>query len=437
MRDRIWKPVLCALMAASLSICMFQGFNLDHHSISDNLPVTFLLSLVLELILTVFSYNRRSILTGIPVILGVAVVFFISLNVRGITIHDELSSPSVIYIYMIVLFITSVIVFLLGSSRAGTAVLFALGIYLIGGLKYLEFDSRVLYLILFVVSAMMEFAFLEYHNSAMESVLYRPDFTRFGMSSGALAAVTLGLAALMFFAVIVPFDPGAKNITLLTKHIAIENLKVTGIMDQYPVEDPNLHTDQTEETSQQQKEENENSEAKASSGDSALNAENDQAGESSLGSGQEEKGKAITYTRNINVPLLITILILLIAAASVLLKLLYRRLWLNHVRKKAPEEQIRILYLGLLKKFRRLGIERRPEDTPSVFATRNKRQLKLFASGKADFTRLTGLFLRVRYGQYRASQRDCRDFYKVYEDFYKHSRSYLGNLKYARKFFLL
>ena len=256
-----------------------------------------------------------------------------------------------------------------------------------------------------------------------------------------MTAATLGLAALMFFAIIAPIDPDAKNITLLTKHIALENLKVTGIMNQYPVEDPNLQTDQTDVSKQEQKMENENSEVQAKSGDSSSASDNsdqeDNSSGSNAGNGQKEKGTAITYLRNINVPLLLAILALLIILASIGLKLLYRRLWLKKVKQKPPEEQIQILYLGLLKKFRHLGMERRPEDTPSVYASRNKRLLKSFTSGKTDFTRLTGLFLRVRYGQFRASQRDCRDFYKVYEEFYKNSRSYLGNLKYVRKFFLL
>ena len=149
MKDRIWKPVLCALMAAALSICMFQGFNLDEHAVSDNLPLTFLLALVMELLMTVFSYSRRSIIAGVVVMTGAAAVFFIILMAGNVTIRDELSSPSVIYIYVIVLYLTSIAVYLLGSSRIGTAVLFALGIYLIAGLKYLEFESRPLYLILF------------------------------------------------------------------------------------------------------------------------------------------------------------------------------------------------------------------------------------------------------------------------------------------------
>ena len=417
---------------------MFQGFNLDHHSISDNLPLTFLFSLLLELILTIFSYNRRSIITGISVMVAIVAVFFISLNVREITIRDELSDPTVIYIYIIVLFVTSVLVYLLASTRIGTAVLFIMGIYLIAGLKYLEFESRILYLILFAGAAIMEFAFLEYNKSAMESVMYRPDFTRFGVSSGALAVSALGIASLLFFAIIVPAHPGARDLTLLTKHIAIENLKVTGIMDQYPVEDPNLHTEKTEESLQNQKTENEDSEANAESSDNSSNGEDeDLSGTSSPGGGQEEKGNAITYWRTVNKPLLALILILVIVVTAVLLKILYRRLWMKKVKEKTPEEQILLLYRGLLKKFRHLGIEQRPEDTPSVYAARNKRKLKSFTSGKSDFTRLTGFFLCVRYGQFRASERDCREFYRVYEDFYKNSRSYLGNLKYIRKFFLL
>ena len=430
-------------MASSLSICMFQGFNLDQHSISDNLPVTFLLSLVICLILTVFSYNRRSIVTGAVVMTGASIFFFLFLMIRGITIRDELASPTVIYIYIIILYVTSIAVYLLGSARAGTAVLFAMGSYLIAGLKYLEFESRILYLVLFAAAAIMEFAFLEYYRSALKSVLYRPDFTRFGLSSSALAAAALGIAALLFFAVIVPMNPGAKDITLLTKHIAIENLQVTGIMDQYPVEDPELHTDLTDESAGRQKAKDEggsqNTENGAENSDQSLeggNADNG-SGAGNRGNGRETAGTAITYQRNINKPALFIILVLALMVASVMIKLLQRRLWMKRIRKKAPEEQIVMLYLGLLNKFRYLGMERRPEDTPSVYAARHRRQLKFLMPGKTDFSRMTGLFLRIRYGQFHASERDCREFYRVYRDFYRNSRAYLGNLRYAGKFFFL
>ena len=443
MKDRIWKPVLCALMAAALSICMFQGFNLDEHAISDSLPLTSLLALVMELLMTVFSYNRRSIIAGVAVMTGAAAVFFITLMAGNVTIRDELSSPSVIYIYVIVLYLASIAVYLLGSSRIGTAVLFALGVYLIAGLKYLEFESRPLYLILFAAAAIVEFAFLEYNKSALESVMYRPDFTRFGISSSAMAAAALGIAAVMFFTIIVPIHPGARDIRLLTQHIAIENLKVTGIMDQYPVEDPDLTTDRKDESRQEEKTEDASAGAEALAGDSrasgndAGSGEENSGGSADQGNGQEEGGAAVSYQRHINKPLLVLISTLIAVVLAISLKLLQRRLWMRKVREKTPSEQVRLLYLGLLKKFHRLGFGRRPEDTPSAYAARNKRQMKVFIPEKTDFTYLTGIFLRVRYGQFEAEQKDCEAFYKIYDDFYKNCRTYTGKLKYLKQFFFL
>ena len=439
-KDHIWNIILCAVMSGSIIVCACQGFNLDAHAISDSLIAAILLSAVCQMLLTLSAYNRKTIIAGVIGALILAGAFMILLNIRNVDIVDEIDSSTVIYIYPIILYIANILVFLPAQFRIGTAVLFILGTLVIGGLYYLEFDSSLLWLILFLMACICQFILLEYRANALQSVQYEPAFQKTGALGTGMTAAALILSLIVFFGIIHPLHPGAKDLTLLTQHIGIESLNVTGIMDDYPVVDPDLYSTNIDDSEQDEVDEDADSESELQEGedqDSSDETDGSSSDENATGSGEERTAQAITYEKVVHtLPRLILSAVLLFALL-IGGKLLYRSLWLKKISERSAEEQIRLLYQNFLKKFSRVGVGRIPSDSVRVFLSKNEETLERYSKGSTDFRTLTGVFERVKYGNESATKEECAAFHVYYRSFYKNCREILGTLNYARKFFFL
>ena len=440
MKDQIWSIVFGALMAGALCLSAFQGFNLDQHALSDNLPGCLLIAALFMTALTVCGFDRRTIIGGVVGFPLLAAIFLLILNARNVHIVDELDSPTVGYIFPIVFFTVSVIVFLLSRSRIGSAVLFVLGSLMAGGLHYLEFDASPLWMGLFLAGCLGQFVLLEYRKNARASVQYAPAFGKTGALTAGTNAAAMLLAVLFFLLIIHPLHPGAKDLTLLTQHVGLENLYKMGIMDDYPVQDPDLQSDQIDDTEQEEFAEDPQSSMENDAGtqNAPEESENGSSSDASAaGSGQTQEATPISYEHTVHYFPLALLLLLFLLAASVLGKIGYRRHWLRRVSGMSGPEQIEQLYLSLLKKFGRVGLERLPSDSARVYVQKNEDRLVSFTGEGPDFHHLTDVFERVKYGQAEVSEQDCLDFQNFYNGFYKKCRETLGNLRYAKIFFFI
>jgi hypothetical protein len=438
MKDRLWEIIFCSVMTGALALCMFQGFNLDEYAISDGLLPTVLLAGVLTVVLAMCGYNRRSIVAGALGLAGVAGLFLLYLNAREIDIVDELDSPTVIYIYPIVLFLTGVIVWLLGRTRPGTAVLFIAGTWIIIGLEYLEFEQKLPAFVLFLVCCAGQYVQLNYRCNARKSVQYTPAFLKNGAETTVMSAAAVGMAALLVLFLIIPLNLPVKDLTLLTRHIAIERLQVAGIVDTYPQEDPNQTTNETNNDNPEKTAEDENSDTNSTENPQIQQEENNNGGTNdSAGNGEDREAGAIRYNSEILWWLVIPLLVLLIIAAIILLKLLQRRRWYRRVLEQGERDQVETLYVELLRRFGVLGVRRRPEDSPLAFVKKNRRRLNGFFRNHVSLEELTSIYMKVRYGGFEPGERECRKFRTVYENFYKNCRGMTGNVRYLRYFLFL
>lgn len=435
MKDRIWKWIFCSVMAGALSLCMFQGFDLDAHPLSDQLPAAIAFSALLQLVLIAFGYRKPTILAGIATSIGVAILFLIFLKVRGIDIVDELDSPTVIYIYPIVLFLTSLVVHLLSSVRAGLPVLFVVGTWLISALKYLEYEKKPLCLILFMVCCIGQFIQLNYQKNAMESIQYEPAFLQSGATSVLSVLLACGLSALLFLAVIVPLHPAVRDLTLLTQHIAIEQLQAVGIVTDDLVENPEETTDETNPDEKEKNREDPDSDAAHNEKMDRENA--GQNASSGAGGSSRTDGKAIRHYRVIPWFVLLPLFILAAVAGIIFLRFCLRKRRMDRILRMENGRKVESLYLELLRRFAILGFGRRPEDTPYRYAEKNRRSLEPFFRKKASLEELTDLYVRVRYGGHEATDGECRKFLPVYRDFYLTCRMMQGNLKYYLRYFFI
>lgn len=434
MKDRIWKWIFCSVMAGALSLCMFQGFDLDAHALSDQLPAAIAFSALLQIVLIAFGYRKPTILAGIATLIGCAVLFLVLLKVRGIDIVDELDSPTVIYIYPIVLFLTNVVVHLLSSVRVGLPILFVVGTWLISALKYLEYEKKPLCLILFMICCIGQFIQLNYQKNAMESIQYEPAFLQSGATSVLSVLLACGLSALLFLAVIVPLHPAVRDLTLLTQHIAIEQLQAAGIVTDDLVENPEETTDETDPDEQEKNREDPDSDAKKNE-----NPEKENAGKRASGAGGSSRtaGKAIRHYRVIPWFVLLPVFAVAAIIGIIFLRFHMRKRRLNRILRMENRRKVESLYLELLRRFAILGFGRRPEDTPYRYAEKNHRSLDPFFRKKASLEELTDLYVRVRYGGHEATDEECRKFLPVYRDFYLTCRMMQGNLKYYLRYFFV
>ncbi len=424
-------------MTAALSVSMFQGFNLDAYSFSDRLLPALCIAGLLQAVFLICSYSKKTIAlgtAGMTAALTAAVLWMRSLE---LSIVDEIGSDTVIYIYPIVLFLSSVYVWLLSSARWGIAVLFPTGVVIMTALKYLEFDGIPVCFVLFQLACAAQLILLNYQKSAVTSDIVTPAFFRCGLTAVCSAALALAVSAGIYGAVIHPLGPPVRELHLLTKHIAVQSLDFIGIADDYPVTDLQERSNQTKEDSSvtsAPEEEAENTPENPDGNDDQKSQENALDGH---GSGEEKEATAIRYHKNKYTVLWYILSVIFLLCLLFGGKLLQRRLWFKKAAGQSAGIQVEMFYLYFIDKLKIMGMERMPDDSPYIYAEKNAEKLKRFAADHTSFEELTDIFVRVRYGRYEARPEDCRRFQEFYREFHKNCRIAAGRAGYVRKFFFL
>lgn len=434
----VWEYLMCIAAASMLLLNAAQGFYIPD-ALADNVPLAIALCAVLLLLFFLGGYNRTTMVLIPCVTGGLVVAAFLLLRGQGVDIVDQPGSGTAYYIYWFALVVICILVYLGTRFRLGVVLLFLAGCTVQGVLQFLDYLVLSWAGIVFAGSCILLFLLRQYRCQAMNSSTAQPDFFGFFRAGLAMVLAAAVICVGVFFAVIRPLAPPTMELKFLEQYLAFNILEHTGISSSYTIPDMDRTTDQqddtlsgTEETIEGDTPTDEESDSDAAAGNDFedLNQPEALTGTTPL--------SAVSYTVTpvSRIFLLLLAAVLLVVLPPVL-RVRLRKRRMRQMETMAPAAQIQALYHFYLKKFQRLGLKKRPGETPFEFAARSSQPLERFLSGSCGLETLTNAYVRSRYGMDTPSDALCAQCREIYDIFLKNCKQQLGFIRYIRKFYVL
>ena len=413
--------LLCAIMTFAITITVFAGFNATD---ADRGKTGFLI--IGTLILTVFwflvFYSRKTIIIGVIAVVAALIVIMIAASANGVNLFADHAENA--YLKYILLIVASFGVVILSRFRLGSILLFPCGIFLIALIEFMYSNKMVFSLLLFMCAAGMMIIYRNYMTNILHSVTVKIAPGRSVLMSLIMVVLVTAIAGGVFFAVVRPLNPPARDVEILTKYMSLDVLEKLGVADVRTIHDleENANNNQKEDMTVEKNTDNEDQQ----------NQDNGKAKSKS----QIEREEWIKYHRD----LLITgipILIAAIIAAVILLRLWFRKRKYQKMKDMDLEHRIPAFYQYFLNCFRHVGIRRRPDETPYEFAARARAQTRDFDVGGVGIEALTETYVAVRYGLREITNEELDGYDVYYKHIFQSCRKRLGVMKYIVHFFAL
>lgn len=418
LRNHMADGVLCLCAGVGLCFSVYAGFVLEPPW-DGNLLAACALGAVVQLLMLVFSYSRR--LTGAGIAAAVAAGVLAVLLVRKNRLLADGASNSAVVFFLVTVLIMA-LVFLLGRTRWGAAVLFLLGVLVGAGSQFLQFPAPAWSLPLFTCSAAVLFLCRCYAVSARRAELGGTHLAAYLRQAGLLCLAALVLAAGLYQGVIAPLEPPTQDLRLIQTLKSMEWLRVLGVSSVQTMLD-------TEQTSDQPPDQSETHEEQTKQEAPDQQPEADP--EESAHSGAVEQASAIRYREEARrVLLLAALAVLLILAALAALCPFLRWLWRRRLRGCSDEEACLRYYRFFLSRLGRAGIRRRKEQTLREFTAERAYDLQAYEAEGVTFEALTAVYERLQYGGGAVSQEEVQQFVCFYRHFYENLRRELGAVRY-------
>lgn len=436
-RTRMPEFILCVLISFALCTAVFRGFYISEQ-LQGNHAVTAGALTVLALLCYAGGYSRKSIFAAAGAGIAAAVAVLLLLQSRydmSDGFRDTESNP---YLYVIIMIVTALAVYFLTRTRTGTGILFAAGAFTMAALQFLYETVPLYVVILFLLSCGIMYIFKNYQKNVLASETVKTAFGRTFAISAAVCLVILLVAGGVFYGIVKPLDPPAKELKLITNYKALEVLEKTGIADIHTIFDSDELTDNTDDEEKDSNDTGEESDDSEGDNEARENdARKNRNVPSALDPSKNPLLYAIRYKYNIRPWMVFIPLLLLLVIAAVLLKLYMRKRWLKKTLMKPVNQQITDMYHYYLKRFGRMGIKRRIGETPYEFAENNRNSIQIFRTDASDFGTLTDIFVRAKYGVEEIPEEDHKRYLDFHKMFYKCCMKHLGRFKYILNFFRL
>lgn len=443
LKDSIWDFLLVALASVALSYTLLDSFYID--PALQYSPLAAVTSVVLVAVLFVIAFNRKSTKLGIIAYIVLCIVLL------GVGVATSGDSPLVdsesSHVYLaLVLVLTPTLVFLLSRKRGLTAVLFIAGVAICAWIQFFYERYELAWDLLFVFSSLALIIYKNFQLSARTATSVRSvSFPAgFGVAAGSVLACG-AVAALVWFAIIAPLNPGALQIKLITEYKALETVQVQGTSKTYEVPNMDMTSNRTNDDERTTDDMQISDDGRPTPANFKSNAQsNDDNKDSSgsfLGIDTDSLQKTFDFQNNTRQAVTALLLLLLIPIA-IIAYFVGRRLWrrrrLNKIQQSAPSEQVEQLYRFLIGRLGKVGIAVPTGATASEFARNNESALEAYnREAGVSFTDLTDSFVRVSYGKGDASEEEAQGFASFYKCFWKAARKQLGAFRYFLRSFRL
>ena len=438
MKSCIWELLLCILISASMSLIIFNGFYIAE-KLQTNYGLLILIVCVTTSLCVIGAYNKKSIViatcTG-AAILAAAVVIVHKMGIEENLFHDTESSPG---IYFLILILTSLAVFFLCRTKAGTGILFVLGAFIASFIEFLYETADVWMLLVFLCSSGAMYIYKGYQKNILVTDTVKTDFAKTFMTSAIICLLVVALSSGIFYGVVKPLDPPERELKLITKYMALEVLEKMGVADTHIINDS---PDSTDNVNNNENDSNKKGDKEdKTKGDKKKQEDKDKKDKKNNPTKLDELFNqlfyAIKYAASIVTSVFIIPIIILLIAAAVLIKLLLRKRWFKKLLMHDERYQIIALYQFYIKKLHKFKIHKAPEETPYEFAERADVYLQDFRVDDITFAELTRIYVKARYSQLDIESDEYQSYLLFHKMFYKNCREHLGTFKYILKFFTL
>ena len=441
MRSRLVEVALLTAASAALFSTVVYGFHVDDE-LRALWPAIIGLPLVLNLYFTAISYTPRSVIGGaIGFTVGFGAVAAIVSSVCGHAFfYDEYGNTG---FYLLLGTVTTLLGFLMTRRKALMFVYAVGGCFTCGLIQFLYMNNLVFQAVVFIVSAVA--LCIVCSNRLQDKRIASGDVKRWQylVCGLGVACAAVALASAVFMLVVVPLDPPAREIKLVTEYYALETVHVRGEKRVEHQEDDSLVSDSLKD------------------GDKLTNLENGQTQEvyggqsGDVGVGDSnttdpgskdyntsvfgDSTSAIDYFHELSRLLYVVPVLLLVVLAAFLVKLLLRRRRFRAMCALPARSSIAAFYRFFSERLPLLGIMRNESSTPFEHARSISNAVGLLernAEG-ATFMKLTQAYCSCMYGKCEPSDEELDCCKKLYRVFYGNARKLIGPARYFRRFFRL
>lgn len=220
--------ILCMTLLVSLDWNLVQSFDLPQTMCTDLTRIIFT-DLPVVTALFAVSYSRRTLKTGIPLLIAAGVMALLLSIQNGVSLLESDDADANAGLFYLILIVTAVIVCPLSRQPAGAAFIGVFGSLANGWFAILKYPFSNLAFLVFLLSAAMLFMLAQY-NWTMRSVSsVQSSFRPMLAVILAVAVLTVAAAAGLYYAVIRPLNPPTQKIQVIERIVSLEVLDQIGI----------------------------------------------------------------------------------------------------------------------------------------------------------------------------------------------------------------
>jgi hypothetical protein len=430
-KQRFFDWLLCLVMASCITQVVCSGFVLEEGAYRGAAAI-FALSAVMQALLQLISYRRRFVIFGIiaGALLAVAAVIVIKTTQP---FSDESANSR--FIFFLMLFSSSLLVFLLSRTRAGAVVLFLFGTIACAWAHFLQYPITLWSLLLFEFSVFAMFFFRVYIVSMLRADVGKVRIKAYMLQTGVVCLAAFVLSGGIYFGVVQPLNPPTQELKLITRLQSMPLLQVMGVASTKVIFDSELASLNPPDTT----------EFSSDTGDT----ENESVGDKPLQTGLQNFGQnlpeyfsdvqqvfeTVNYKFFRTRYVLLLLFIPLVIVGAYVSRLLFRKHWHRKMQSLPREDAAANYYSFFLKRFKRLGIKRLGCHTLREYVGNNLFRMQTFSVGNTSFASLTDTYEKVLYGGGNISPEEYEQFERYYSCFYKNLRQELGGMKYCLRIF--
>ncbi len=432
--------ILCLICAVSLDINVLQSFRLTDQMYASYGLFLLVTGIVLAALFMI-NYGQRTRIIGIPVLIIAAVLAVLVCHRMGFSVVETDVIENNWGVCWLVVVIVALLTFIASRTQVGSTIFAIAGAIAHAWICVCLYDFSVWALVIYLVAAMILYLYSRYRHQVLNVHSSSHSFLPLIGSSLVAAIISLALAAAVWFGVLEPMHLPTADVTLVTKVVSIEVLEKVGISKKTVQLDRNTYADVPDEdyekeTNQQNEQEQD---GRSQEGEDETIPEIDAPEMDDTNTQQDESiltrlaGMFSDVQRKIMFIILV-IIVALLAAASIARFVLRHRIWLERLKKKERDEQIRLMYCLLQKKMALLKIRTFRYESPLRGAERIREQTMLMDEGGPTWLELSEIFSRLVYGGISPTEEEYNRYVRFYNKFWKVCRKMCG-FKYVWKQF--
>lgn len=468
MRDNAGEYILVLLSAWAVGVTSLDGFFL--FTVSDAIGywgrAVFVLVVEAFLLVVLYaaSFQRKRVVFGAVAYVAIAAVMVVVALVASSGENPYEDAEGNYFYLAVLLAVVPAACFLLTRTLVGSAVWFVAAAFVCSVIQAFYECEELGFAILATATSLALIVHKNFRLGVEQAdAATRPSVAGVFGSAVAPVAVVVGLASVIWFAIIAPLNPGVIDVKLITEYRSLPIEYFIGTAEEKPVlnlemttddlvegdpyttddlvEDPDsdviIDSKSLLEQQQQEEQEEQESGSEAEGGESAGGGTEEALDEESLEPEYDTQSYSVEFPW-----IILRIVIAALLVALVLGYFIGRRVWRKKNLEKMlglpPRQQVVQIYRFLLGRLGRLGFTIPVGSTVSEWSWSSRRSMDVLDEvAGVPFDKLTETYIACDYGKYEPTEEDVVPFVAYYLGFWQAAREQLGNFKYFFKSFRL